>query len=1248
MKNRIFNLLVALLMLPAFSAFMTAANGVQTVGQVTGTVSLTAAVDYTITGETPFADGAVLDIVNTDEAVVILPGVKPSQMLEKYLKHIRINGAAAVKNSNCMVKIYADGCIVLPHGTGIKPLTVYAEKGQTGKSAQFGVSTHQSLAGHAMNNKIQSFTLKRGYMAWFGTKSSTRDPGYNRIFIADKADITVDLPVILCNSISALRVSQWNDASKKGYCSWQQAPNELLNTTWHYNWDAGINPSDDREYVTQQHHRDKSSGYWWPSFTEVGNNGTSANVVTYNEPDNTGDDREHPATVQQVLDVWPELMSTGRRLGSPAVAGNLNWLYEFMDSIDARGWRCDFVVMHCYWYSDWPSWNGTLSGVKNRTGRPIWITEMNYGANWTDWPAGKDRTGSAANYAIHLQHFAPIIDGLEATQWLERYCVYNAVEPCRYVIDDNGKLTPSGEYYANKKSGMAYNSMYNVVPKLPKMKAPANIMVGYDSKTTTATITWREYNGEYNESMQVQRRVDGSSNWETIATVTPQEAAANYTYQDTESMNGYQYRVMVVDAAGKSHYTSVRQAVLDKVEAGDAVQVNGQVRYAGGNLIPDGDFELGAAAWTDGKGAPVSQSAYFSVFPVGGVDGGAYLHARNQKRSYTIDEQALVYETDVEAGRNYYFSMALIAPVFKSGGMSYNPNNQLQLTGDTSGQAKKDSTLSYLKTSDIWAYQEVGFNASTFSRLRFTAANMAGQSQFDKVVLCPLFDTKDEAIAHGVVAARAKATYVSAWLADYPELQTELQEVLAITEGGNQDADLMTLELVMTGVMQGARAKDELATLIPYAEKAVALKLDGHQFLQESLEKAKQADSATEYVESLAALQAVLDDYLPAIYATDLIAAPNFDRSSMGWTLKCGTYTGGDQRINSDMAGKSCWNAWWSGQNASEGKAKTMEIRQTVNGLAHGVYSLECKAGTQNNCLTDQHAYLVSGEDTLVSANLTYDRLDLPTVADSAKWETLMTPPVYVGDRGELTFGFIGSKQGAVDNAWKKIGDMTSTGDKREGWWCATDFALRFIPMYRTSTPEGGWGVICLPRAIKPSERMKLYHIEGILADYSALCLQEVTETEAGVPYIYYTDEAEANFYEEGETVDMPSLDDPVWGDFYGNMEAFPGEYYLENGQWHRATLEKTGMIWPYTAFIPTALEFAVYKSWDGQTMPINGAAEEHAQGIRPVLVDGQPTTAPEGCYTLSGMPITEEQAKQCPMYIRVKDGRAVKVVGSY
>lgn len=1236
MKNRIFNLLAAFLMLPAFSVFMAAANSVQTVSQVTGTVSLTAAVDYTITGEEPFADGAILDIVNTEEAVVILPSVKPSEMLAEYLEHIRINGAKAVKNSNCMVKMYADGCILLPHGTGIRPLTVYTEKGQAGKSAQFAVSTHQSLAGHAMNNKIQSFTLKRGYMVWFGTKSSTHDPGYNRVFIADKADITVDLPAILSNSISALRVSQWNDASKKGFCSWRAEPNDLLNTTWHYNWDAGYNPSDDFEYVTQHHHEG------WPGITEVGNNGTSSNILGNNEPDNTGDEREQVNSVAEVLATWPQMMATGRRLGSPAMSGNLNWLYEFMDSIDARGWRCDFVVMHCYWYSDWGSWKSSLTNVHNRTGRPIWITEMNYGANWTGWP-GNNTEGNPENYAIHLQHFAPIVDGLEDTKWLERYCVYNDVQDCRRVFYTVGKdpnmtwhLTPSGEYYANKKSGMAYNPTYNVVPKLPKMKSPTGLLVDYDSQTTTATITWREYNGEYNESINVQRRTSGSGNWETIATVTPQEGAANYTYQDTEAMNGYQYRILVVDAAGKDLYTPIRQAVLENVNAGDAIQVNGVLQYAGGNLLADGDFDLGALGWTDGEGNPVNESAFFSVFPVGGVDGGAYFHARTQKNSTLMNAEALKFEANLEPGRNYYFSIAALA------GSTF---HRLQLTGDTGNPVKKDSTAASLKTSDTWAYQEFGFNAGTYSQAIFSAPYMGGKTQLDKVVLCPLFDTKAEAIAHGVAAARNKATYVSAYLADYPELQTELQEVLAMTEGGNQDAELMTLELVMTSVVQGARAKDELAVLIPYAEKALALNLDGHQSLQMMLERAKQAALSVEYVECLLGLQAELDYYLPAVYATDVIAAPDFNRTTMGWTVKCGTYTGGDQRMNSNMAGKSCWNAWWSGVNASEGKAKTMEIRQTVKGLAHGVYSLECKAGTQNNCLTDQHAYIVIGEDTLVSANLTYDRLDLPTVADSAKWETLVTPPVYVGDRGELTLGFVGSKQGAVDNAWREIGNMASTGDKREGWWCATDFALRFIPMYRTRVPEGGWGLICLPRAIKPSARVKLYHVEGILADYTALCLQEVTETEAGVPYVYYTDEAEVNFYEEGETVDLPSTSDPVWGDFYGNLEAFPGEYYLENGQWHRATAEKTAMIWPYTGFIPSALDFTVYQSWEGLTMPINGAVEEHAQSIRPVLVDGQPTTAADGCYTLNGTAISEQQAKQYPIYIRVKDGRAVKVV---
>ncbi len=1227
MNTTIRKMLVALLMLPAFSALMMA-NGTVTVPQVSGTVSITSDVDYVVTDADPFADGAILDIVNTENAVAIFPNVKPSALLNNHLSHIRINGARAVKNSNCMVKIYANGSMVLPHGTGIRPLTVYTEKGQAGESTQYGVSTRVSLEGSAFNNKIQSFTLKRGYMVWFATKSSNTNPGYNRIFIADKADLKVDLPAILSSSISALRVSQWNDASKKGFCSWQQEPNELLNTTWHYNWDAGNNPSDDREYVTQQHHRDKSSGYWWPSFTEVGNNGTSANVVTYNEPDNTGDDREHPATVQQVLEIWPQLMATGRRLGSPAVAGNLNWLYEFMDSIDARGWRCDFVVMHCYWYSDWSSWNSQLSGVRNRTGRPIWITEMNYGANWTGWP-GSNTEANDANYAIHKQHFAPIVDGLEATSWLERYCVYNAVQACRNVIDANGNLTPSGEYYANKKSGLAYNSSYYVTPKLPKMKDPSELTVNYDGKTTTATLKWKEYNGEYNTSVIVQRKKSSATPWEDIAVITPQEGAATYTYQDTEAMNGYSYRVQVIDAAGKDRSTRIRQAVLGDVSAGDAVQVDGEVLYAGANIFIDGDFDMGGMGWTDGAGTPVNESAYFSVFPVGGTDGGAYLHAHGNTLSLN-DPQTLLCEMEVNPGQNYYYAISLLNP-----DLGY---HRLTLGGDA---AKGDSTVASLIQSAQWASQEFNFNSSTFSKITFSGRNMKAKTQLDKAILCPLFASKEEAIADGVKTARVKATYVNQYLVSHPELQAELT-ALVESVTGTDEAALFSLTSAINMALEGAKAKCSLDSMAAYLSEAVALKLAGYEELQEKMTKAENAQTATAYCDALAEIREELAEYLPMVYAPDIIQAPNFNKTSVGWTVKCGTYKGGDQRLNNDMAGKTCWNAWWSGLNASEGTAKTMEITQSLKKLSHGVYALECKAGTQHGCLSDQHAYMVLGTDTLSSEKLTYDRLDLTSVADSAKWETLVTPPVYVGDNGSFTIGFIGSKQGAVDNAWKELGNASSTGDKREGWWCATDFTLRHIPMYKTTVPEGSWGVICLPRAIASTKGFQLYHIEGILSDYTALCLEEVSEGEAGVPYVYHSTNETVCFFEEGEKVDMPSLEDPVWGDFYGGWEIPAGCYYMEGGQWYRATDEKSQYLTPYTGYINSALDFTPLDSWAGLTMPIQGAVEEWAAGIRRPMVDGVPTSAKDGIYTIDGKRI-EHAIKG--VYIRVQNGMARKVV---
>ncbi|MBR4845165.1 MAG: hypothetical protein IKU98_01965, partial [Bacteroidaceae bacterium] len=56
---------VALMFLYSIGAM---ANVTQKVEQVSGNVSLTTDVDYVITGAVPFASGAVLDIINTQNA----------------------------------------------------------------------------------------------------------------------------------------------------------------------------------------------------------------------------------------------------------------------------------------------------------------------------------------------------------------------------------------------------------------------------------------------------------------------------------------------------------------------------------------------------------------------------------------------------------------------------------------------------------------------------------------------------------------------------------------------------------------------------------------------------------------------------------------------------------------------------------------------------------------------------------------------------------------------------------------------------------------------------------------------------------------------------------------------------------------------------------------------------------------------------------------------------------------------------
>lgn len=549
MKKTLFILAIALSIWS--KAF--AKNVVTTIEQVTEAVTLSEDVDYTITdAETPFTATGSINITNTEHAVVILKNIRPSKALS-YLGFININGEAAANEENCQVRMYAEGAIIFPYSKDIKPLTVYSGQNFEGESVNdFGLEHSggymNSLSTAKLNNKIRSFKLKRGYMVTFANNPGGR--GYSRCFIADDADLEFsELPAVLDKRISSYRIFKWYDAEKKGLANDTRTEStQALNVSWCYSFGPGEDKGMDCECVP---HKIEVS---WP-----GNCGTltySPHLKTNNEPGNPADHGEEK--VKDVLATWEDLMATGKRLCSPSSHdGSLNWLYEFMDTIDARGWRCDILDMHCYWPTD--KFN-ELQGWYNRYKRPIWISEFVWGASWNNngiFGAVSDRNSfSTENQGINYNGMKPILENLNKWDYIERYAYWNSEADCSKIYKDGG-LSILGEFYANMKSGIGYKKEYEFIPKAV-YKAPSNFSVEYTERSRTIKITWNNANMEFTDSAFLELKIN-DGDWTKIKKYECSEAKA-YSYEEvlpTDFQKGtYTYRIHNYDCDNEQRYTN--------------------------------------------------------------------------------------------------------------------------------------------------------------------------------------------------------------------------------------------------------------------------------------------------------------------------------------------------------------------------------------------------------------------------------------------------------------------------------------------------------------------------------------------------------------------------------------------------------------------------------------------------------------------------------------------------------------------
>lgn len=746
--------LLSLLLSIGVTANTFAANTTTTVTQVTNAVTISSNVDYVITSSTPFSTSGSVNIRSTEHAVVIIKNIKPSVVISNWLSHIYINGASAVDGENCQVKMYSHGAIILPYSSDFKPLTCYTQPNYGGTSCNTYSEGHdggfmKTLSSSTLNNKIRSFKLKRGYMVTFAL--GTGGWGYSRCFIADKEDLEIpSMPANMDARVSSYRLFKWQNAKKAGLASDTRfAANDALNSSWCYSWGVGENRYPDTECVPNHIYEN------WPSAEACGSVDYSCHMKTNNEPGNSADD--HPQDVATVLDNWQMLMRTGMRLCSESSHdGSMGHLKAFCDSIDARGWRCDLLDLHCYWAS------GTFNSLtwysdNYGNGRPVWISEWVWGASWNNngifsaAPDGRN-SFSTANQQACYDGTKPLLDILNSNSRIERYAYWNSEVDASKIYKD-GTLSILGQYYANMNDDLGYNASNEFVPKVVT-KAPTNLVASYNEANGTAELQWNDPNGDMIDSVVVEVKMPGKVAFKRFASVALQDmnakAGATYTFSSALPEEGiYSFRVAVYPIGSTTPLRTKAERVI--TPNGDTYEdvTNTYVtnpgfdsNYLSSNLSTGASNHLAVNGWTTsntstlGCSAAVAYGSGYTIntgsVPATNKNGNANGGALGISQGWTTQA---VYTQDV----------TLPAGDYRMSYDVYNSKNSLSITNNTG--VIIDGVASYGSINNVpvgtWQSETIWFTLTESKTVTlsvgFTAAGTTSQANpflfFDNITL---------------------------------------------------------------------------------------------------------------------------------------------------------------------------------------------------------------------------------------------------------------------------------------------------------------------------------------------------------------------------------------------------------------------------------------------------------------------------------------------------------------------------------
>lgn len=295
----------------------------------------------------------------------------------------------------------------------------------------------------------------------------------------------------------AASVDAQNCSGKKGIGTWTNPRSsnrwlDSLNLSWYYNWDI-VPPSDYKgnlEFIPMiwgdyDHYTSDAT------FNFIKSRDFPA-LLGFNESDQKG---QADMSVSRAIELWPKLESTGKRLGSPAMAGTAyqenSWLDQFMDIAGVKGYRVDFICVHIYQKSF--DVNHVLDYCRKtyeKYHRPVWITEWSL-ANWEATTVDDQATmEEQSRYLIRVIKALDSLEYVERHAWFAMWDGHYTGNPWpMYMVNENSeKYTITGEamkyvcetnsFYI--KGNLLFNPGFEV-PRTGRISGNWDIIPGWNS-----------------------------------------------------------------------------------------------------------------------------------------------------------------------------------------------------------------------------------------------------------------------------------------------------------------------------------------------------------------------------------------------------------------------------------------------------------------------------------------------------------------------------------------------------------------------------------------------------------------------------------------------------------------------------------------------------------------------------------------------------------------------------------------------